>query len=81
VRNPGGVGRALATTLRGQEALLEKIGSRYRFRSRIVRLWFTHCFSRVQALIPAMRNPEAYRGYLKVVQPELLSDPMRDVQS
>jgi hypothetical protein len=78
LRNPGGVERALTTTLRGNEALLEKVGSRYRFRSRFVRLWFAYRVRRVQALIPAMRAPEAYRSYLKAVQPDLPSDSLKD---
>lgn len=77
-RNPGGVERALAEATRGKEALLEKVGSRYRFRSRFVRLWFAHRIARVQALIPAMRAPEAYRRHLQVVQPDLPGDPLLD---
>ena len=71
IRNPGDVERALATTLRGNEALLEKVGSRYRFRSRFVRLWFAVCFPRVQALIPSMRTPDSYRRHLQSVYPEM----------
>jgi hypothetical protein len=76
LRNPGDVERALATTLRGQEALLEKVASRYRFRSRFVRVWFALCFDRVQALIPEMRTPEAYRRHLATVLPDLPEDPL-----
>lgn len=76
VRNPGDVERALTTTLRGNEALLEKVRSRYRFRSRFVRLWFALRFYRVQALIPATRTPEAYRRYLRHVLPALPDDPL-----
>jgi hypothetical protein len=76
LRNPGDLERALATTLRGQEALLEKVGSRYRFRSRFVRVWFALNLERVQALIPAMRTPEAYRRHLATVLPDLPEDPL-----
>jgi hypothetical protein len=76
LRNPGDVESSLATTMRGQEALLEKVGSRYRFRSRFVRVWFALNLYRVQALIPAMRTPEAYRHRLATVLPELPADPL-----
>jgi len=79
LRNPGDLERALATTLRGQEALLEKVGSRYRFRSRFVRVWFALNLYRVQALIPAMRTPEAYRRHLATVLPDLPEDPLTDL--
>ncbi len=71
IRNPGDVERALATTLAGKEALLEKNGSRYRFRSRFARLWFARRFARVQALVPEMRMPEVYQRRLQFVFPEI----------
>jgi hypothetical protein len=74
VRNPGDIERALATTMRGKEALLEKRGSRYRFRSRFARLWFAFRSYRVQALIPATRPPGAYARQLKHVLPGLPTD-------
>jgi hypothetical protein len=78
LHNPGDVERALATTVRGNEALLEKVGSRYRFRSRFARLWFALCYYRVQAHIPAMRTPGVYRERLEQVLPVLPVDPLAD---
>lgn len=77
-RNPGDIERALNTTMRGKEALLEKRGSRYRFRSRFARLWFAFRSYRVQALIPATRPPGAYEHYLKHVLPGLPADLLTD---
>jgi hypothetical protein len=48
------------------------------FRSRFVRLWFALRLYRVQALIPALRAPEAYRRYLQHVLPALPADPLRE---
>jgi len=79
IRHPGDVERALATALRGDQALLEKVGSRYRFRSRFVRLWFALQYYRVQALIPAMRAPEVYRRHLRTALPALPADPLKDI--
>ncbi len=79
LRNPGDVGPALATAVKGKEALLEKVGSRYRFRSRFVRLWFALRYYRVQALIPAMRTVESYRLHLNKVLPALPTDPLIDL--
>jgi hypothetical protein len=76
LRNPGDLERALAKTVRGQEALLEKVGSRYRFRSRFVQIWFALNFYRVQALIHAMRTAESYRRRLATVLPDLPKDPL-----
>lgn len=75
IRNAGSVDKALAKASKGEEALLEKIQSHYRFRSRFVRLWFALRADRVRALIPAMRTDEAYRQYLKPVLPALPVEP------
>lgn len=77
LRNPGDTEKALAPTLGGAEALLEKVRSRYRFRSRFVRLWFALRFQRVEAVIPAMRAEETYRNRLAGVLPPLPVDPFR----
>ena len=47
-------------------------------RSRFVRLWFALRLYRVQALIPVLRAPEAYRRYLQHVLPALPADPLRE---
>jgi hypothetical protein len=81
VRNPGDVERSLSSTLRGKEALLEKRGSRYRFRSRFVRLWFALRQYRVQALLPSLRQPEIYRQNLESVLPLLAVDLLESTPS
>lgn len=78
IRNPGDVERALASTTKGNEALLEKVGSRYRFRSRFARLWFVLRAYRVQALLPLLRSPEAYRVRLAGILPVLAGDPIAE---
>jgi len=77
VRNGGSVSSLLVKTLRGRESLLEKVGSRYRFRSRFVRLWFALNYTRAQAVIPALRNEETYRAYLQRVVQGPLMDSLR----
>ena len=77
VRNGGSVSSLLAKTRRGRESLLEKVGSRYRFRSRFVRLWFALNYTRAQAVIPALRNEENYRVYLQRVVEGPLMDSLR----
>lgn len=74
VRNPGEVEGSLAATLRGREALLERHGSKYHFRSRFVRLWFALRQYQVQAMIPEMRRPESYRARLRELIPALQAD-------
>lgn len=78
IRNPGDVERALASTTKGSEALLEKVGSRYRFRSRFARLWFVLRGYRVQALLPSLRSPEAYRDRLSAILPIKIGDSVID---
>jgi hypothetical protein len=79
IRNTGDVERALMPTLRGKEALLEKKGSRFRFRSRFARIWFALRVYRAQALVPILRAPEAYREHLTHVLPALPEDPLRQI--
>jgi len=77
VRNPGEITSSLAALTKGKEALIEKVGSRFRFRSRFARLWFALRYYRVQALIPAMRDEAEYRRVLTPLLPPLPFDPLK----
>lgn len=66
--------KAVAPGLDGPDPMVEKIGSRYRVRSRYLRLWLASRRRTIQALIPVLRDDEAYRGALRRVCPELPED-------
>lgn len=75
VRNPGETPKALGAISQGKEALIEKVGSKYRFRSRYARLWFALRSYQVQGLIPALRTPDVYRRRVGELLPEFPLDP------
>lgn len=47
--------------LKGNSAILEKRGSRIRFRERFIRLWF---------IVQLMRNPSIFRGTSAMIKDE-----------
>jgi hypothetical protein len=63
--------KAVAPGLLGLDPLLEKVGSRYRVRSRYLRLWLATRKRQVQALIPQLRDDERYAAALMQVCPRL----------
>ena len=65
---------ALKPCVNGPEPIVEKLGSRYRVRSRYLRLWLCTRRHLAQELIPDLRNDAAYQAALRQVSPSLPDD-------
>ena len=72
--NSGAISGALKPCIQGREPIVEKIGSRYRVRSRYLRLWLCTRRHLVQELLPALRDDAAYQEALRRVCPALPDD-------
>ena len=72
-RNTGTVTSALRPCLQGPDPIVEKVGTRYRVRSRFLRLWLCGRRHLVQELIPSLRGDADYRDALRRVCPLLIS--------
>ncbi len=70
-RGSGAVLSALRPCLHSSDPLVEKLGNRFRVRSRYLRLWL--CVQRhlIQELIPPLRADSVYRAALQRVSPAL----------
>lgn len=66
--------KAVAPGLDGPDPMIEKLGSRYRVRSRYLRLWLATRRRTIQALIPVLRDDDAYRAAVRRVCPQLPED-------
>ncbi|MBS0376501.1 MAG: hypothetical protein JSR73_18120 [Proteobacteria bacterium] len=65
---------ALKPCVQGAEPIVEKVGSRYRVRSRYLRLWLCTRRHLVQELVPALRPDAAYQFALRRVCAQLPAD-------
>jgi len=65
---------ALKPCVQGREPIIEKVGSRYRVRSRYLRLWLCTRRHLVQEMIPALRGDEPYQRALRRVCRQLPDD-------
>lgn len=74
VRNPGAVKSALLPCTSGSDPIVEKITSRYRVRSRYLRLWLSTRRHLVQEMIPSLREETRYQAALRQVCPQLPED-------
>lgn len=72
-RNTGSVASALRSCLQGPDPIVEKVGPRYRVRSRFLRLWLCGRRRLVQELIPSLRADDDYRAALRRVSPPLIA--------
>ena len=74
VRNNGAIISALRPCIHTREPIVEKLGSRYRIRSRYLRLWLATRHQLVPELIPLLRPEGAYTAALRTVCPQLPED-------
>ena len=65
---------ALKPCVQSREPIVEKVASRYRVRSRYLRLWLCTRRHLVQEMIPALRSDEAYQSALRRVCRQLPDD-------
>ncbi|MBS0396805.1 MAG: hypothetical protein JSR54_19445 [Proteobacteria bacterium] len=65
---------ALKPCVQGAAPIVEKVGSRYRVRSRYLRLWLATRRHLLQELVPSLRAEDAYRAALRRVCPQLPDD-------
>lgn len=86
-RNTGTVASALRPCLQGPDPIVEKVGPRYRVRSRFLRLWLCGRRHLVQELVPSLRADADYRAALHRVcsalaalEPPLLTASPRSVR-
>jgi hypothetical protein len=70
----GAVVGALKPCVQSREPIVEKVGSRYRVRSRYLRLWLCTRRHLVQELIPALRSDASYQSALRRVCRQLPDD-------
>ena len=70
-RNGATIISALRPCAQGRLPIVEKFGSRYRVRSRYLRIWLITQRRVVQELIPSLRQEEAYRAAVRRVCPQL----------
>jgi hypothetical protein len=70
----GAIVGALKPCVQGREPIVEKIGSRYRVRSRYLRLWLCTRRHLVQEMIPPLRGDEPYQRALRRVCRQLPDD-------
>jgi hypothetical protein len=74
VLNPGAIKSALMPCTSSSDPIVEKVGSRYRVRSRYLRLWLSTRRHLVQEMIPALRDETHYQGALRQVCPQFPED-------
>jgi hypothetical protein len=74
VSKTGEVRGVLKPCVSGREPIVEKLGSRYRVRSRYLRLWLCTRRHVAQELIPGLREDTAYHAALRRVCPSLPDD-------
>jgi hypothetical protein len=74
VHNNGAVISALRPCIHTREPIVEKTGSRYRIRSRYLRLWLATRHQPIPKLIPLLRPERACAAALRTVCPQLLED-------
>jgi hypothetical protein len=74
VRNPGAITSALAQCTSSSDPIVEKIASRYRVRSRYLRLWLSTRRRLVQEMIPPLQDEIRYQAALRQVCPQLPED-------
>lgn len=72
-RNTGTVASALRPCLQGPDPIVEKVGPRYRVRSRFLRLWLCGRRHLVQEVIPSLRADPDYSAALRRVCPALVA--------
>lgn len=65
---------ALRPCMQGKEPIVEKIGSRFRVRSRYLRIWLATRRHIVQELIPALRDDTTYQKAVRSVCPQVPED-------
>jgi hypothetical protein len=71
--NTGTVASALRPCLQGPDPIVEKVGPRYRVRSRFLRLWLCGRRHLVQEMIPPLRGDPDYGAALRRVCPALVA--------
>jgi hypothetical protein len=74
VDNTGAMSGALKPCISGPDPIVEKLGSRYRVRSRYLRLWLATQRHLVQELIPVLREESRYLLAMRQVCPALPED-------
>ena len=81
VNKSGAISGALKPCANGREPIVEKLGSRYRVRSRYLRLWLCTRRHLAQELIPCLRDDAAYQAALRQVCPSVPDDLLTDGSS
>jgi uncharacterized protein len=74
IRNTGQIESVFRPFVAGRSPIVEKLGSRYRVRSRFLRLWFAMQRDLVRELIPALRGSADYDAALRKITPILPRD-------
>ncbi|MDB6084568.1 MAG: ATPase [Gammaproteobacteria bacterium] len=74
LENRGAISGALRPCISGSDPIVEKIGARYRVRSRYLRLWLATQRHLAQELIPSLRDETRYQTALRYVCPTLPDD-------
>jgi len=74
IQNRGSISDALRPCISGSDPIVEKVGSRYRVRSRYLRLWLATQRHLVQELIPTLRDESRYQAALRQVCPAFPED-------
>ncbi len=73
-RSGASVISALRPCVQGRQPILEKVGSRYRVRSRYLRIWLVMQRHLAQELIPPLREERMYHDAVRRVCPPLAID-------
>lgn len=71
VHNSGAITSALRPCTHARDPIVEKVGSRYRIRSRYLRLWLATRQQLAPELIPMLRPEGVYAAALRTVCPQL----------
>jgi hypothetical protein len=74
VQNTGAISGALKPCISGSDPIVEKVGTRYRVRSRYLRLWLATRRHLIQEMIPVLREEVRYQEALRQVCPSLPQD-------
>jgi hypothetical protein len=74
VHNNGAITSALRPCIHTRDPIVEKVGSRYRIRSRYLRLWLATRQQLAPELIPLLRPEGVYSAALRTVCPQLPED-------